>query len=93
MEPYQVLLLDVWRAAGRHTEMATSSRTIAHLLTPWMPLAQLLVRRLDLERACLETVGLGLDRPLAQPLADRSDCAPAALQCLLTWCRRGAVLH
>ena len=87
----QALVLDVWREVGRHTDMTTSITNVAPLLARCMPIAQVLVRRLEPERFCLETVGVGTDRTLPWFLGGRSDCDPARLQGLLAWCHRGTV--
>ena len=62
MAQLEELLLSVWREAGRHTEIATSTTNIAQLLARWMPIEQVLVRRIEPERSCLETVGIGTER-------------------------------
>ena len=51
MEPFTALLLDVWREACRHIEIAESTANIAQLLVPQMPMERLLVRRIEQERA------------------------------------------
>jgi hydrogenase-4 transcriptional activator len=89
MEQLQELVLDVWREAGRHTEMAVAIANIAPLLGRWMPVERLLVRRIDPERSCVETVTMSTERANPWPLAERSDCSPAQLQDLLAWCHRG----
>lgn len=90
MDRLQELILDVWREAGRHPEIALSTTNIAQRLRRWMPLEWLLIRRIELERACIETVGVGPEPPTPR-LADRHDCTPTQLQDLLAWCRRGEV--
>jgi hydrogenase-4 transcriptional activator len=92
MTPFQELLLGVWREAGRHTDMATSTSNIAQLLTHWMPIEQVVVRRIEPERSCLETVGIGTDKVFPRLLGERSDCSPTHLQALLAWCHRGAAM-
>jgi len=92
MEQGQELILDVWREASRHTEIAASTPNIAQLLRRWLPLERLIVRRIEPERACIETVGAGPEGALPQPLADRHDCDSASLQDLLAWCHRGEVV-
>jgi hydrogenase-4 transcriptional activator len=89
MVQLQELLLGMWREAGRHTEITTSTANIAQLLARWMPIAQVLVRRIEPERSCLETVGIGTERILPWSLGKRSDCSPTHLQGLLAWCHRG----
>ncbi len=91
MEQLAELMLDVWRAAGRHTEIAASTTYIARLLVPSMPVQQVQVRRIEPERGCIETVGVGLDSSSLRHLGDRSDCSHVHLRRLMAWCRRGEV--
>jgi hypothetical protein len=91
MAPFAELLLSVWREAGRHTDIATSTANIAQLLARYMPVHQVLVRRIDPERSCLETVGIGPSGNSPWPPGERSHCSPTHLQSLLAWCRRGGV--
>jgi transcriptional regulator with GAF, ATPase, and Fis domain len=83
------LLLGVWREAGRHTDITTSTANIAHLMARFMPLQQVLVRRIEPERSCLETVGIGTEKIAPWTLGERSECHPTDLQRLLAWCHRG----
>src|SRR5262245_22431228 len=92
MEQFQALILNVWREAGRCTEIATSTTNIAQLLRGWLPLERLIVRRIEPERACIETVGVGPESALPQPLADRHDCDSTSMQDLLAWGCRGEVV-
>jgi hydrogenase-4 transcriptional activator len=89
MAQLENLLLSVWREAGRHTDIATSTTNIAQLLARCMPLQQVLVRRLEPERSCLETVGIGTERIAPWTLGERSECNPIHLRRLLAWCHRG----
>jgi formate hydrogenlyase transcriptional activator len=93
MEQSTTLMLNVWRIASRHTEIAIATTDITRLLGQWMPLGQMLVRRIDPERACIETVGSGPADLAARSLGDRSDCSPAHVPRLLAWCRRGKVMR
>ena len=68
------LLLGVWREAGRHTDITTSTTNIAQLLARCMPLQQVLVRRIEPERSCLETVGIGTENIAPWTLGERSEC-------------------
>ena len=67
------------------------SLSITPLLAPWIPLERLLVRRIEPERLCIETVGVAPDGLLSPSLAERSDYSTAHLQALLAWCQRGEV--
>jgi hydrogenase-4 transcriptional activator len=91
VDQLQKLVLDVWREASRHTEIVASTTNIARLLVRWMPIERMLVRRIEPEHSCLETVGIGAEGTMPWPLAERSDCSPAHLQSLLAWCHRGEV--
>ena len=87
MDQLKEFMLDTWRATGRHTDIATLTTHIAQLLGRWVPVQQVLVRRIEPERGCIETVSVGPDSFPLRPLGDRSDCAHAPLQRLLAWCR------
>src|SRR5215468_8151815 len=84
-------MLEAWRATGHHTDIATLTTHLAQLLGRWVPMQQVLVRRIEPERGCIETVGVGPDSLPLWPLGDRSDCTHAPLQRLLAWCRHGKV--
>jgi hydrogenase-4 transcriptional activator len=91
MDQLKEFMLDAWRATGRHTDIATLTTHIAQLLGRWVPVRQVLVRRIEPERGYIETVGVGPDSFPLRPLGNRSDCAHAPLQRLLAWCRHGEV--
>ena len=93
MTPFHELLLSVWREAGRHTDMATSTSNIAQLLRRWMPIGQVVVRHIEPERSCIETVGIGTDNIVPWSLGERSDWGPLQLQALLDWCQRGVAVR
>ena len=59
MEGFRDVLLTVWQEACRHIDIGESTKTIAVLLSKCLPLETLLVRRFDLQHACLDTVALG----------------------------------
>ena len=76
MQRFTLLLLDVWREACRHIEIAEATLRIAPLLRTHMPVDLVLVRRIDVQRSCIETVGMGAPPDAAQPEATRSTCTP-----------------
>jgi hydrogenase-4 transcriptional activator len=98
VEGFRDVLLTVWREACRHIDIGDSTKTIAVLLSKCLPLEMLLVRRFDLQHACLDTVALGrvaLGRvdggpPLVTP---QTRCSGAEMAKLLEWTRAGRVLH
>jgi transcriptional regulator with GAF, ATPase, and Fis domain len=93
LETVQQLLLSVWQEACRHIDISQSTTNIASLLLPHIPVEQVLVRRIDAIRPCLETVAVGL-AGREPDLADaRTDCSAAEIQSLLAWCRQKKVTH
>jgi transcriptional regulator with GAF, ATPase, and Fis domain len=91
MEQFTALLLDVWREACRHIEIAESTANIAQLLGPQMPMELLLVRRLEKERSYCQTVGVGLSSSAYRVLPERTECSAPQMTSLLAWCRGGEV--
>ena len=91
MEQLATLMVQIWRIASRHNGIAIATSDMAQLLAQWMPLAQMCLRRLEPERDCIETVGIGPNLGASRPLGDRQDCTPAQMQRLIAWCKRGTV--
>jgi transcriptional regulator with GAF, ATPase, and Fis domain len=91
MEQFTVLLLDVWREACRHIEIAESTTNIAQLLVSQMPIELLLVRRIEKEGSYCETVGVGLSSRTYRVLPERTDCSATHMTRLLDWCHGGEV--
>ena len=93
MERFRDVLLDVWREVCRHIEIRESAGTIAEMLANHLPLACLLVRRLDGQHQTLETVAVG--QPVAGPLdaTVRTPLTPAKHKRLLAWANAGELLH
>jgi len=93
MEEFREILLDVWREACRHIRITESTAGIARLLARQMPLDEILVRRIDIARSCLETVATACAQP-GPPLEEgRTQIPPAELQRLLAWCRTSEVFR
>ncbi|HEY2762013.1 MAG TPA: sigma-54 dependent transcriptional regulator [Pirellulales bacterium] len=91
MEPHSRLLLDVWREACRHIEIAEAVDLITPLIVRQLPLDQLMLRIVDLERSTVETVAVS-SRELSGGLPRlRTKCSTDAIDRLLQWCRRGAI--
>jgi transcriptional regulator with GAF, ATPase, and Fis domain len=93
VEQFQDVLLNVWQEACRHIEIGRSTENIAAMLVRHIPIDRVLLRRIDPARGCLETVAVGLARPKHRLADARTDCAPALMESLLTWCRCGEVTH
>jgi hydrogenase-4 transcriptional activator len=93
MEEFQAALLSVWREACRHIEISQSTANISALLVQWMPLKQVLVRRLDAKRSSLETVAVGLEHAGTLVSRVRTVCSEIQLNAIFKWCARGEVVH
>ena len=88
MEEYKNVLLDVWREACRHIEITQSTETIAALLASHLPIDRVVVRHIDGERSCLETVAVGPSRAGGHGPEVRTECSPGRMNNLLDWCRK-----
>ncbi|MCK4657939.1 MAG: sigma-54-dependent Fis family transcriptional regulator [Phycisphaerae bacterium] len=93
MERFANLLLDVWQEACRHIEIHESTARITPLLGKCLPIGILLVRRINLQHSCVETVAVGSCSSAPLPQLARSVRAAEELEHLLTWCRRGELLR
>jgi len=85
---FQAVLLNVWREACQHIEIAQSTANIAALLVRHIPLGQLLVRRIDPAKNCVDTAAVGLVGSDAFRVNGRTECLPPELEAMLSWCRR-----
>lgn len=93
MQRFMPLLLSVWREACRHIEIHEATSGIAPLLRKYLPADLVLVRRIDLQRSCLDTVGVGASASALTPKGTRTALSSESLEHLLAWCRRGEVLR
>jgi hydrogenase-4 transcriptional activator len=93
MERYSRILLDVWREACRHIEIADATDRITPLILRQLPLDQLVLRVIDLERSAVDTVAAS-SRDHSRPMLRlRTECTPDAIDGLLQWCLRGELVH
>jgi len=92
-DQFQVVLLDVWREVCRHVEIEEAVTLIAPILSRCLPIRTVLVRRIDVARSCLDTIGVGtLDgSPTATTMRDT--LSSDDLGRLSAWCRRETVVH
>jgi len=93
MEKFIPMLLDVWQEACRHIEIAEFVSGIVPVLVRRLPVDLVLVRHLDLQRSCVETVAVGRSR--AHPIPDqaRTDCTLQEIEQLVSWSREGSVVR
>jgi transcriptional regulator with GAF, ATPase, and Fis domain len=90
MKPPQDVLLSVWQEACRNIRIDQSMAAIAPMLMQHIAVEQIVIRRIDTIRSCLETVAVGFAER-EQPTDARTDCPTAEFNALLTWCRLGQV--
>lgn len=90
---FETALMGVWREACRHIEIAQSTATIAPMLARHIPLRQILVRRIDPHRRCVETVAIGFSTPDQAMLDARTECSPAQVEDIAAWCALRRVAH
>jgi transcriptional regulator with GAF, ATPase, and Fis domain len=90
MKPPRDVLLSVWQEACRNIRIDQSMAAIAPMLTQHIAVEQIVIRRIDTIRSCLETVAVGFAER-EQPADVRTDCPSAEFHALLTWCLLGQV--
>jgi transcriptional regulator with GAF, ATPase, and Fis domain len=83
------LLLEIWRECCRHIEIEEATARGAELLANRLPLAGMLVRRLDVARGAVETCAVA--GSLGQG-ASLSPLSAPALESLVAWAREGQVV-
>jgi hydrogenase-4 transcriptional activator len=82
---FNELLLDIWREVGRHHEINECTKVVTGMLVKHLPLDGLVVRHIDAERVCVETIAVtGTQLP-----EGRTDCTRADMKELLDWCGAG----
>jgi transcriptional regulator with GAF, ATPase, and Fis domain len=93
MQRFAPTLLDVWREVGKHLEIGESVTTLAALLARRLPMERLLVRWLDRERSCVETVASWTATAGQAALPLRSACTAEVMERLRLWCKEKKVLR
>jgi hydrogenase-4 transcriptional activator len=93
LEMFQPTLTAIWREACRHIEIGESAATIAKVLAEHLPIGQLLVRRVDKNRSCVDTVAVGFSAPDYLLPDTRSECSESELDEVSQWCQRGELSH
>lgn len=86
MQHFNQFLLDVWREACRHIEIAEYTATVASLLHKQLPIERIIVRRLDREHGEIATVAAAPVPSGVHLSEDRRSFAAAELKQALRWC-------
>jgi hydrogenase-4 transcriptional activator len=92
MNEIPTLLLDVWREACRHTDIANSTASIAGLVAQQMPIDHLSVLAIDWGRGRMQPRASGLGDGGRVPAADRK-LEDGEVEDLRRWAERRQVLH
>src|SRR5689334_10682972 len=83
----------LWREICRHPEIGSVLGKLAPQLRLELPLRALFVRRFDLPRRILETVGEEARPNFPLPQHAQSEYSETQLEAVLAWCREGRPLH
>jgi transcriptional regulator with GAF, ATPase, and Fis domain len=86
------LLVNVWREASRHIELAESTQTIIDLVRSQWPIRMILVRRFDQARPGLDTLAVGCVAEAARPAETKSELTKPQCDALETQFARKAVV-
>jgi hydrogenase-4 transcriptional activator len=92
MQDDQQFMLDVWREACRHIRIDESTTAIADVLLRRMPVAKVVVRRIDVARSMLETMAIGLVAPEHPMQGGRAELSADELKQILCWCNERQTL-
>ncbi|MBN2215734.1 MAG: sigma 54-interacting transcriptional regulator [Pirellulales bacterium] len=93
MHQFQEVLLAVWREVCQHLEIGQSAQTITSLLLDDVPLSQLFIRRVDRQKACIETIAVGLPGGEYVRLDGVTRRSAEEIGQLLNWAERGEILR
>lgn len=86
-------LSGIWREACRHIELGESIVRLANLVRRRVPADLVMVRRITVEEASIETVAVGSCGGVPVPRHARVTCPPAEMDRVTTWCREAAILR
>lgn len=86
------LALNVWREVGRHADIAETTASIAEKLLAALPLAQIVVRAVDLPQLTVRTVAQWQANGGAT-LETNTSCTPSDIKRLVAWSARAGVLR
>ena len=85
--------LQLWREICRNPEISSALSKLVPYLRAELPLSAVLVRRLDVSRRQLETVGEERSDAYALSPHVQSELTQTQLELVLAWCREGRILH
>ena len=93
MEQFHPLLLEVWRQACRHIDIAEACQNICTAVARHLPMDRLVIYRLDETARLIEPVAAGRADERPAPLPQATSPGTAAWRDLMRWCRQDQVTH
>ncbi len=93
MQQFQSILLNVWREACRHIELAESASVIVPILRKDLPIEGLCVFRIDHDEYYAETVFAHLPDAAGIELAAQHHFSKKETKELIDWCEEGSICH
>ncbi len=90
MNRFREILLAVWREACQHIEIHESAAGIAALLAEHIPLARLVVERIEPDHHLVATVA-SAPKKLRDASPASRECSSADMKKLMAWVRRGEI--
>jgi hydrogenase-4 transcriptional activator len=87
------LALNVWREVGRHADIAETTASIVEKLLAALPLAQVLVRAVDLPQLTLRTVAHWQSATSGTTLETLTSGSALDMKRIVAWSSRGGVLR
>lgn len=87
------MLVQVWKEVCRHSEIAEAIDLVSSILARRLPVGAVVVRRIDLSRRAMETVGAKGVPTEGTWGQTRTECLSPEWDRLVAWCRGGEVLR
>ena len=91
MKKTDACLIDIWREANRHTDIAETIPAITGHIIHRIPLQQILILELDARRHCLETIAKGMP-DFSSIIPERISLPADSQKTLLEWASKNQVL-
>lgn len=89
MQEFQALLLKIWQQTSKNILLDQMLATVAPMLQEELPLAQILIRRIDSANSCVETMAIGFADAHVTSSSGKTTNSPSQLKDLQKWWRAG----
>jgi hydrogenase-4 transcriptional activator len=87
------LLLGVWREVSQHLQIEESVQRIAAAMSAVLPIELVLIRAIQVNHRCVETIAVGKCGETEPPKEARTTFREDEFETLLAWCRKGELFH